>query len=156
MTISDKIMNSLGYPSRSFLDQNRETFLNIYSPQSDEDFLKLCFQEVYSYQEISNRKKEVAISIRRAIARLGCINSQHIHAEISFENLELLEFWRSCGDVGFEISLFSSAIQDELGVFFTYAQEMSYPGRNPDLYVDMKISEFVCEFYEWYEKLLIT
>jgi hypothetical protein len=125
----------------------KQFFLSKYSRQSDQDFLVLCEAQVHL------GKKEVALSIRRAIAHLGDIESDFIHAEIAFEDLDPLPFWNNCGDAGFEIFTFASAIASDLNFPLTDRLASSYPGRNPDLNIDMTICDFIDEFYEWYSKL---
>ncbi|WP_335035077.1 hypothetical protein [Nostoc sp.] len=101
----------------------------------------------------SNKQQEVAIAIRRAIASLGNIESEFIRAEVSFEELDILPFWNLCGEAGFNSTIFIEAIKSELHVQFTEEQLKLSTVRDPDLNTHMKISEFVNEFYHWYNSL---
>lgn len=130
------------------LEENRRNFLDINPSQSESDFLATCFLEFSS-----SKQEEVAIAIRRAIAKLGNIESEFIRAEVSFEDLDLLPFWNLCGDAGFNSTIFIEAIQSELHVHFTEERLKISPVKDPDLNIHMKIHEFVNEFYYWYDSL---
>jgi hypothetical protein len=127
--------------------QGKQFFLSVHLHQSDQDFLVLCKAESHL------KKREVALSVRRAIAHLGGIESNFIRAEITFEDLDPLPFWKNCGCAGFNTFTFASTIASELDFSLTDQMASSYPGRDPDLNIDMKIHEFVDEFYEWYSEL---
>lgn len=132
---------------RRFEDR-RKKFLAKIQPQSELDFIANCF---YTACE---RQRRIAIAVRNAIAKLGCIESVFIRSEACFEDLDLLPFWQSCGDAGFESMLFIKAIEEELGVKFTKEQLSLLSVRDPDLNTQMKIYEFVGDFYQSYSQLI--
>lgn len=125
--------------SKIHLEQN--------SMQPESDFILKCFREP------SSKQKLIALSIRRAIARLGEVDEELIHSESSFEELDLLPFWSLCGDAGFNTTRFMDAIQVEIGFQFTDAQLNNAAVRDPDLNSAMKIYEFIQDFYNWYASL---
>jgi hypothetical protein len=129
-------------------NQKQQLFVDMCQPQSEEDFLIIC------HAQKSLEKRKVALSIRRVIAHLGETESTLIHAEMTFEDLDLLPFWKNCGDAGFNTFTFANAIASDLDFLLTDQLALSYPGRDPDLNLNMKIYEFINEFYEWYLTVL--
>lgn len=125
-------------------------FISKVSPQSELNFLNICFLES------STKKNKIALGIRNAIANLGKIEPKYIRAEASFEDLDLLPFWCFCGDAGFSTTKFVETIESELNIRFTEEQLRNSSVRDPDLNIDMKIFEFVREFYAWYDSIFIT
>lgn len=125
-------------------------FISKVSPQSELDFLNICFSES------STKKNEIAIAIRNAIANLGKIEPKYIRAEAYFEDLDLLPFWCLCGDAGFSTTRFVEAIESELDIQFTEEQLRNSSVRDPDLNVNMKIYEFIREFCAWYDSIFIA
>ena len=139
----------LGFMTNQHFEEDRRVFLERNPSQSESNFITICFPEPCSKQQ------EVALAIRRAIALLGNIESEFIRAEVSFEELGLLPFWNRCGDAGFNTPKFTEAIQSELQVYFTDEQLCKALIRDPDLNTNMKIYEFINEFYSWYKSLSI-
>jgi hypothetical protein len=141
--IYEKFEGFLGVSSNSKVEQNRQKFLDSYLPQSELEFLDICFMEV------NPTKRRIALAIRRAIASLGSVDECAIHAENSFDSLGLLPFWSCCGDAGFDTSLFVEEIERNLEVKFSDKELELANVRDPDLNPSMKIFEFVREFYDW-------
>jgi hypothetical protein len=129
-------------------DESKEKFLITYLPQSEKDFLEIC-----RIKECAEKVK-VALSIRHVIAHLGAIDDEFIHSEMSFRDLHSLPFWKHCGDAGFNTFTFANFIASEVGFSLTDNLASSYPGRDPDLNLDMRICEFINEFYDWYSTRL--
>lgn len=127
--------------------ERKENFVERNPAQSDDDFISICFISP------SDKAQKVALAIRSAIAKLGEIDREFIRAEICFEELDALPFWDLCGDAGFNTSRFVEAIESELGCKFTEKQLELATVRDPDLNVQMKIYEFIQEFYDWYNFL---
>ncbi|MEM9510585.1 MAG: hypothetical protein AAGA16_23365 [Cyanobacteria bacterium P01_E01_bin.35] len=114
------------------------------------DFLNICFSES------STKKIEIAIAIRNSIANLGTIEPKYIRAEACFEDLNLLPFWCLCGDAGFSTTKFVEAIESELDIQFTEEQLKNSSVRDPDLNVNIKIYEFIQEFFAWYDSIFVA
>ncbi|MGB3695683.1 MAG: hypothetical protein WBG70_17895 [Spirulinaceae cyanobacterium] len=132
------------YNKRS--EKRREQFLTLTQPQLEIEFITQCFQN-------PNQKQcEVAIAVRNAIAKLGFVDTEFIRSEACFEELDLLPFWEKCGDAGFDSMLFVEAIEEELGTKFPNEQldSLSESTRDPDLNTQMKILDFINDFYQWF------
>jgi hypothetical protein len=129
------------------IQRSVDYFLSRSFSQSDDEFIKICFQD------FSNEKIKVAIGIRHAIAELGSIEPEYIRGELSFEELDSLPFWRLCGDAGFDTGILINSIEKNLGIKFTERQLELAHVRDPDLNISMKIYEFIQEFYDWYKSL---
>ncbi len=127
------------------MQKNLSEFSNNVSRQSDQDFVEKCFEKA------CQKKMTIALSIRNAIANLGNIQPEFIHAESSFEELDLLSFWECCGDAGFDTILFVEAIEKELNLKLTDKQLQSCSVQDPDLNIKLKICDFVQDFYRWYD-----
>ncbi|MCL1475328.1 aldehyde dehydrogenase [Argonema antarcticum] len=143
-----QILNFLSEQHHRRSEERRKMFLARIQPQPELDFIANCFHTA------CERQRKVAIAVRNAIAKLGCVESIFIRSEACFEDFDLLPFWECCGDAGFDSVLFIEAIQEELGVKFTNEQLSSLSVSDPDLNTQMKISEFVRDFYRWYSNLL--
>jgi len=115
--------------------------------QTDHEFISVCFEHP------SKEQKKVALAVRRAIARLGKIDDKFIRAEVSFIDLNLLPFWRWCGDSGSVTSRFIEAIELEINFRFTEYQLVHATVTDPDKDPHKKICDFIREFYEWYDPL---
>lgn len=129
------------------IEESSKIYLEQNSKQPESDFILKCFREP------SPKQKLIALSIRRAIARLREIDEEFIHSESSFEDLDLLQFWNLCGDAGFNTTIFVEAIQVEIGFQFTESQLNNAAVKDPDLNSTMKIYEFIQDFYKWYASL---
>jgi hypothetical protein len=136
-----KITNYLGSINKYEIDKNRQLFCEKVSIQSEKDFLNDCFK-----QESIDSKK-VALAVRKAISQLGLVDVDYIRSDLSFGNLALLPIWEI--DI-FQTPLLVNAIESELEIHFTDKQLELAEVRNPDLHPDMKIHEFINEFYNWY------
>jgi|GEM_PF-3910959 len=131
------------------LQNNLDYFLAQTLPQSDICFTAKCF-DISCSQKIS-----ISLAIRKAIANLGDVESRFIRAESSFEELGLLKFWEHCGDAGFDSIEFIEAIEKELDITFTHRQLRSCSVQDPDLNTQLKILDFIREFYEWYAQNIL-
>ncbi|MBO9998539.1 MAG: aldehyde dehydrogenase [Cyanobacteria bacterium SID2] len=124
--------------------KNIEIYLKNNPPQSDLEFVESCFNKPFSKQ------KKIALTIRCSIAKLGQVDSKFIRANSSFENLAWLPYWKNCGDIRFYTEDFVEVIESELQIQFTEKQLRNASVRDPDLHPEMKINEFIREFYSWY------
>jgi hypothetical protein len=136
-----KITDYLENINKYEINKNRQLFCDKVSIQSEKDFLYECFK-----QESPDNKK-VALAVRKAIAKLGLVDVDYIRSDSLFGDLALLPIWEI--DI-FQTQLLVNAIESELGVHFTDKQLELAEIRNPDLNPDMKIHEFINEFYNWY------
>ena len=130
--------------SQKHSDERLKFFLAITKPQSDNDFIEQCFQNP------NQKEYEFALAIRKVIAKLGLVEPEFIRSEACFEDLDLLPFWKNCGDIDFDSMLLVETIEEALSTKFSNKQLNSLSVRDPDLYLQMKVFEFVSEFYQWF------
>jgi hypothetical protein len=101
----------------------------------------------------SLQARHVATAVRLTIARLGQVTPSFIHAGDTFEDLDSLPFWKSCGDVGFETDTLAKELQKNIGVNLTDSQLSEI--RDPDINARMTIAEFVRDVWAVVEKTRI-
>lgn len=139
-----KIKSLIQQTKVSRIEKNRNLFYGKFSPQSENDFINACCKNNYKEQ------KEVALAIRSSIAKLAQVDNDYIRSNLSFSNLELLPIWNL--DI-FNTTMLVMYIESELSIHFTNEQLESASVRNPNLHPDMKVDEFINEFYCWYISL---
>jgi hypothetical protein len=121
-----------------------EIFCNSTAPQSEHDFINDCFGDPSSAQ------LDIALAIRSSIADLGRVENNYIRSDLSFDNLRPLPIWEFDS---FKTELLVSSIELKLKTNFTEKQLELAPVRNPDVHPDMKVREFIIEFYSWCDSL---
>jgi hypothetical protein len=127
----------------------KQNFISITIPQSELDFIYICFPEC------NEEKSKVALSTRKVVAMLGEVEIDYIRAEMSFRDLDALDFWCNCGDVGFNTGLLAEELLKELCIESTNKIITSLEKvRDPDMNSTMKIYEFVSDLYQWYADTL--
>lgn len=136
--------NPLFFIFKNNRKDNCELFRQKSTPQSDDDFINsFCENHTIEY-------KRVAIIIRNSIAKLGEIENNYVRSDFSFSDLDLLPVW----DLdNFRTTQLITNIELELKTNFSEKELELALVRNPDLNPDMRIYEFIDEFYCWYNSL---
>jgi hypothetical protein len=139
-----ELMSRLKNIREQKLRGNCQLFCERVLIQSEEDFIDNCFDRV------SLDKKKIGIVIRKAIAQLGMVDVNYIRSDLSFGDLYLLPIWDL--DI-FQTPLLVNIIESQLNIYFTDKELELAKVRNPDTNPEMKIHEFINEFYDWYSLL---
>lgn len=115
------------------------SFIESNNPQSDDEFLSNCGLP----RDL--RTIQVALAVRRAIARFGRVPSLYVRAEHRFCDLEALPNWSKRIDAYFDSARFCRLLEIEVGKndFQKVLEDVPDPESASDLTVGRFTSEIV-------------
>jgi hypothetical protein len=110
-------------------------FIRGHAPQSGEDFCRACLSRS------DNESVDLALGLRRAIARFGRVPEQYVRAEMKFFDLEALPDWAERIDVYFNNERWYRLLRLETGRAFTEKDLGRIP--DPESGMRLRVREFV-------------